>query len=198
MLLVKFSISSMWITIVFKNELELVLGNSSPIFSNELKDDMGSFDEDEDRGQYQRKPASSTVKSKTPVLDNFGRDITRLAEMGQLDPIVGRETEIERVSQILSRRKKNNPILLVNQVLVKQPLLKVWHCVFINEKYHESCLIKRVVSLDLAALVAGTKYRGQFEERMKAIMNELEKIEMSFYLSMKYIPLLVLVEQVVH
>jgi ATP-dependent Clp protease ATP-binding subunit ClpC len=160
---------------LFKNELELVLGNSSPNILNELKDDMGSFDEDEDRGQYQRKPASSTVKSKTPVLDNFGRDITRLAEMGQLDPIVGRETEIERVSQILSRRKKNNPILIGEPGVGKTAIVEGLALRIYQRKVSRVLFDKRVVSLDLAALVAGTKYRGQFEERMKAIMNELEK-----------------------
>ncbi|MBK6330859.1 MAG: ATP-dependent Clp protease ATP-binding subunit [Bacteroidetes bacterium] len=160
---------------LFKNELELVLGNSSPNILNELKDDMASFDEDEDRGQYQRKPASSTVKSKTPVLDNFGRDITRLAEMGQLDPIVGRETEIERVSQILSRRKKNNPILIGEPGVGKTAIVEGLALRIYQRKVSRVLFDKRVVSLDLAALVAGTKYRGQFEERMKAIMNELEK-----------------------
>lgn len=160
---------------LFKSELELVMGNSSPNISNELKDDMGAFDEEDDRGQYQRKPASSTVKSKTPVLDNFGRDITRLAEMGQLDPIVGRETEIERVSQILSRRKKNNPILIGEPGVGKTAIVEGLALRIYQRKVSRVLFDKRVVSLDLAALVAGTKYRGQFEERMKAIMNELEK-----------------------
>ncbi len=160
---------------LFKNELELVMGNSSGNMSNELKDDMGSFDEEDDRAQYQRKPASSAVKSKTPVLDNFGRDITRLAEMGQLDPIVGRETEIERVSQILSRRKKNNPILIGEPGVGKTAIVEGLALRIFQRKVSRVLFDKRVVSLDLAALVAGTKYRGQFEERMKAIMNELEK-----------------------
>lgn len=160
---------------LFKNELELVMGNSSGNISNELKDDMGSFDEDDDRAQYQRKPTSSAVKSKTPVLDNFGRDITRLAEMGQLDPIVGRETEIERVSQILSRRKKNNPILIGEPGVGKTAIVEGLALRIFQRKVSRVLFDKRVVSLDLAALVAGTKYRGQFEERMKAIMNELEK-----------------------
>ncbi|MCC7029357.1 MAG: ATP-dependent Clp protease ATP-binding subunit [Chitinophagaceae bacterium] len=160
---------------LFKNELELVMGGSSPNISNELKDDMGAFDDEDDRTQYQRKPASSAVKSKTPVLDNFGRDITRLAEMGQLDPIVGRETEIERVSQILSRRKKNNPILIGEPGVGKTAIVEGLALRIYQRKVSRVLFDKRVVSLDLAALVAGTKYRGQFEERMKAIMNELEK-----------------------
>jgi ATP-dependent Clp protease ATP-binding subunit ClpC len=109
------------------------------------------------------------------VLDNFGRDITRLAEMGSLDPIVGRETEIERVSQILSRRKKNNPILIGEPGVGKTAIVEGLALRIIQRKVSRVLFDKRVVSLDLAALVAGTKYRGQFEERMKAIMNELEK-----------------------
>jgi ATP-dependent Clp protease ATP-binding subunit ClpC len=160
---------------LYKSELEFVMGNSSTNISNELKDDMGSFDEDDDRSQYQRKPSSTAIKSKTPVLDNFGRDITRLAEMGQLDPIVGRETEIERVSQILSRRKKNNPILIGEPGVGKTAIVEGLALRIYQRKVSRVLFDKRVVSLDLAALVAGTKYRGQFEERMKAIMNELEK-----------------------
>ncbi len=161
----------------FRSELELVTGNGSNI-TGELKDDSGgNFDDDEDRPSYQRKPASggSTTKSKTPVLDNFGRDITRLAEMGQLDPIVGRESEIERVSQILSRRKKNNPILIGEPGVGKTAIVEGLALRIHQRKVSRVLFDKRVVSLDLAALVAGTKYRGQFEERMKAIMNELEK-----------------------
>ena len=159
----------------FKSELELVLGNGST-FKDELKDD-GNFDDDEDKPMFQRKQPSgpSNTKSKTPVLDNFGRDITRLAEMGQLDPIVGRETEIERVSQILSRRKKNNPILIGEPGVGKTAIVEGLALRIHQRKVSRVLFEKRVVSLDLAALVAGTKYRGQFEERMKAIMNELEK-----------------------
>ena len=162
----------------FKSELEVVMGTSFPDISNDLKDDNSSFDdEDEGRQQYQRKSSASTsnVKSKTPVLDNFGRDITRLAELGSLDPIVGRETEIERVSQILSRRKKNNPILIGEPGVGKTAIVEGLALRIFQRKVSRVLFDKRVVSLDLAALVAGTKYRGQFEERMKAIMNELEK-----------------------
>ncbi|MEY3947424.1 MAG: hypothetical protein RL512_235, partial [Bacteroidota bacterium] len=113
--------------------------------------------------------------SKTPVLDNFGRDITRMAEMGTLDPIVGREKEIERVSQILSRRKKNNPILIGEPGVGKTAIVEGLALRIVQRKVSRVLFDKRVISLDLAALVAGTKYRGQFEERMKAIMNELEK-----------------------
>lgn len=116
-----------------------------------------------------------TKKSKTPVLDNFGRDLTRLAEENKLDPVVGREKEIERVSQILSRRKKNNPLLIGEPGVGKSAIAEGLALRIINKKVSRILYNKRVVTLDLASLVAGTKYRGQFEERMKAVMNELEK-----------------------
>ena len=115
------------------------------------------------------------VKSKTPVLDNFGRDVTSLAEKNKLDPVVGREKEIERVSQILSRRKKNNPLLIGEPGVGKSAIAEGLALRIIQKKVSRVLYGKRVVSLDLASLVAGTKYRGQFEERMKAVMNELEK-----------------------
>ena len=114
-------------------------------------------------------------KSKTPVLDNFGRDLTKLAEEEKLDPVVGREKEIERVSQILSRRKKNNPLLIGEPGVGKSAIAEGLALRIINKKVSRILYNKRVVTLDLASLVAGTKYRGQFEERMKAVMNELEK-----------------------
>ncbi len=114
-------------------------------------------------------------KSKTPVLDNFGRDLTRLAEDNKLDPVVGREKEIERVSQILSRRKKNNPLLIGEPGVGKSAIAEGLALRIINKKVSRILYNKRLVTLDLASLVAGTKYRGQFEERMKAVMNELEK-----------------------
>jgi ATP-dependent Clp protease ATP-binding subunit ClpC len=161
---------------VFKNELGFVTSNPpSAEFSDEGEDDF-----DEERKQYggqksQRAGAANQPKTKTPVLDNFGRDITRLAENGSLDPIVGREIEIERVSQILSRRKKNNPILIGEPGVGKTAIVEGLALRIVQRKVSRVLFDKRVVSLDLAALVAGTKYRGQFEERMKAIMNELEK-----------------------
>lgn len=118
---------------------------------------------------------STTEKSRTPVLDNFGRDLTKLAEDGKLDPIVGREKEIERVAQILSRRKKNNPILIGEPGVGKTAIAEGLALRIIQKKVSRVLFGKRVVTLDLASLVAGTKYRGQFEERMKAVMNELEK-----------------------
>ncbi|MFT5847314.1 MAG: ATP-dependent Clp protease ATP-binding subunit ClpC [Psychroserpens sp.] len=117
----------------------------------------------------------STKKSKTPVLDNFGRDLTVMAEEGKLDPVVGREKEIQRVSQILSRRKKNNPLLIGEPGVGKSAIAEGLALRIVKRKVSRILFNKRVVTLDLASLVAGTKYRGQFEERMKAVMNELEK-----------------------
>ncbi len=127
--------------------------------------------EDEDTRSFRK----GNTKSRTPVLDNFGRDVTKLADEGRLDPIIGREVEIERVSQILSRRKKNNPILIGEPGVGKTAIVEGLALRIIQKKVSRTLFNKRVVMLDLAALVAGTKYRGQFEERMKAIMNELEK-----------------------
>lgn len=161
----------------FKNELGFVTSTPPKAeYSDENDDDF-----DEEKRQYgqqsksQRGGAANQPKTKTPVLDNFGRDITRLAENGSLDPIVGRENEIERVSQILSRRKKNNPILIGEPGVGKTAIVEGLALRIVQRKVSRVLFDKRVVSLDLAALVAGTKYRGQFEERMKAIMNELEK-----------------------
>ncbi|SEG39106.1 ATP-dependent Clp protease ATP-binding subunit [Algoriphagus boritolerans] len=121
----------------------------------------------------QAKPGAE--KSRTPVLDNFGRDLTKMAEDDKLDPIIGREKEIERVAQILSRRKKNNPILIGEPGVGKTAIAEGLALRIIQKKVSRVLFNKRVVTLDLASLVAGTKYRGQFEERMKAVMNELEK-----------------------
>jgi ATP-dependent Clp protease ATP-binding subunit ClpC len=139
-------------------------------------------DSDEDSGKMFSGSGSSSKsekrgaeKSRTPVLDNFGRDLTKLGEDGKLDPIVGREKEIERVAQILSRRKKNNPILIGEPGVGKTAIAEGLALRIIQKKVSRVLFGKRVVTLDLASLVAGTKYRGQFEERMKAVMNELEK-----------------------
>ncbi|MGV3766661.1 MAG: ATP-dependent Clp protease ATP-binding subunit [Chitinophagaceae bacterium] len=157
---------------LFRNELGVVRSNEPRSeYADENEDD---FDEEKKYAQ-QRAKQSGSAKSKTPVLDNFGRDITRMAEMGSLDPIVGREEEIERVSQILSRRKKNNPILIGEPGVGKTAIVEGLALRIVQRKVSRVLFDKRVISLDLAALVAGTKYRGQFEERMKAIMNELEK-----------------------
>ncbi|WP_266366947.1 ATP-dependent Clp protease ATP-binding subunit [Tellurirhabdus rosea] len=139
-------------------------------------------DDDDDRGSMfgggsssSGKDPKGSEKSRTPVLDNFGRDLTKLAELGKLDPIVGREKEIERVAQILSRRKKNNPILIGEPGVGKTAIAEGLALRIVQKKVSRVLFGKRVVTLDLASLVAGTKYRGQFEERMKAVMNELEK-----------------------
>ena len=126
-------------------------------------------------GSFGTTGQKGSKKSKTPVLDNFGRDLTRLAEDNKLDPVVGREKEIERVSQILSRRKKNNPLLIGEPGVGKSAIAEGLALRIINKKVSRILYNKRLVTLDLASLVAGTKYRGQFEERMKAVMNELEK-----------------------
>lgn len=137
-------------------------------------DDSGQ--DDSFKGDNFNNPANkSNKKSKTPVLDNFGRDLTEMAEEGKLDPVVGREKEIERVSQILSRRKKNNPLLIGEPGVGKSAIAEGLALRIIQKKVSRILFNKRVVTLDLASLVAGTKYRGQFEERMKAVMNELEK-----------------------
>ncbi len=133
----------------------------------------GGQEEESESFATQKKPTDP--KSKTPVLDNFGRDLTKMAEMGKLDPIVGRDKEIERVSQILSRRKKNNPILIGEPGVGKSAVAEGLALRIVQRKVSRVLFNKRVVSLDLASLVAGTKYRGQFEERMKAVMQEIEK-----------------------
>ncbi|XOV93121.1 MAG: ATP-dependent Clp protease ATP-binding subunit [Bacteroidota bacterium] len=143
-------------------------------------------DSDEDSGRIfggssgsgsgtSRESTKGGEKSRTPVLDNFGRDLTKLAEEDKLDPIVGREKEIERVAQILSRRKKNNPILIGEPGVGKTAIAEGLALRIVQKKVSRVLFGKRVVTLDLASLVAGTKYRGQFEERMKAVMNEIEK-----------------------
>jgi ATP-dependent Clp protease ATP-binding subunit ClpC len=140
--------------------------------------DTDDGDEDSSRifgGGSSGKESKGPEKSRTPVLDNFGRDLTKLAEDNKLDPIVGREKEIERVAQILSRRKKNNPILIGEPGVGKTAIAEGLALRIVQKKVSRVLFDKRVVTLDLASLVAGTKYRGQFEERMKAVMNELEK-----------------------
>ncbi|MEM1358779.1 MAG: ATP-dependent Clp protease ATP-binding subunit, partial [Bacteroidota bacterium] len=163
-----------------KDEKDFTEDPNRPLRQAPGNDDQYEDDGDQGRGFQggggsgggQRKGGS---KSRTPVLDNFGRDITALAEENKLDPIIGRETEIERVSQILSRRKKNNPILIGEPGVGKTAIVEGLALRIKEKKVSRTLFDKRIVMLDLAALVAGTKYRGQFEERMKAIMTELEK-----------------------
>ncbi len=150
--------------------------NSASEFPRNEAFNEDSNQDDSIKGDNFNNPANkSNKKSKTPVLDNFGRDLTEMAEEGKLDPVVGREKEIERVSQILSRRKKNNPLLIGEPGVGKSAIAEGLALRIIQKKVSRILFGKRVVTLDLASLVAGTKYRGQFEERMKAVMNELEK-----------------------
>ncbi len=143
---------------------------------NPVSEASGDEFEDDKRNPFEQPQRSKQAKkSKTPVLDNFGRDLTALAETGKLDPVVGRQKEIERVSQILSRRKKNNPMLIGEPGVGKSAIAEGLALRIVNRKVSRILFDKRIISLDLASLVAGTKYRGQFEERMKALMNELEK-----------------------
>ncbi|MEM9847701.1 MAG: ATP-dependent Clp protease ATP-binding subunit, partial [Bacteroidota bacterium] len=162
----------------YKNELEFVkheldYSTTSDPYAQASSDSDDEFEDERGGSGYQQRRGNT--KSRTPVLDNFGRDITKLALEGKLDPIIGRESEIERVSQILSRRKKNNPILIGEPGVGKTAIVEGLALRIHQKKVSRTLFNKRLVMLDLAALVAGTKYRGQFEERMKAIMNELEK-----------------------
>ena len=134
-----------------------------------------SLEDDDDEKSSYSSGKKGDAKSKTPVLDTYSRDLTKMAEEGKLDPIVGREKEIERVSQILARRKKNNPILLGEPGVGKSSVAEGLALRIIQRKVSRILFNKRVVMLDLASMVAGTKYRGQFEERIKALMGEMEK-----------------------
>jgi len=145
---------------------------SSETFPEDSKDEEGPIEENPFTVKTDTK---SKIKSKTPVLDNFGRDLTAFALQGKLDPVIGREKEIERVSQILSRRKKNNPLLIGEPGVGKSAIAEGLALRIVEKKVSRILYNKRVVTLDLASIVAGTKYRGQFEERMKAVMNEIEK-----------------------
>lgn len=157
----------------------LIMGNEDDFIelpkAESFSSDEGNSDDLSRDNPFIQNTPKTVRKSKTPVLDNFGRDLTELAEEGKLDPVVGREKEIERVSQILSRRKKNNPLLIGEPGVGKSAIAEGLALRIIKHKVSRVLYNKRVVTLDLASLVAGTKYRGQFEERMKAVMNELEK-----------------------
>lgn len=164
---------------IFKSKLKgSDIAKSNPFKENDIieepKDTL--FDDDDIEEVKPKEPVhKSNVKSKTPVLDNFGRDLTRAAEEKRLDPIVGREKELERVSQILSRRKKNNPVLIGEPGVGKSAIAEGLALRIVQRKVSRALYNKRVIMLDLASVVAGTKYRGQFEERIKSILNELEK-----------------------
>lgn len=164
-----------------KDQFKIMISNDDSSFLDIPSSESFSGDDDagtEDGGKENIFAGGATKgnkKSKTPVLDNFGRDLTSMAEEGKLDPVVGRDDEIQRVSQILSRRKKNNPLLIGEPGVGKSAIAEGLALRIIQRKVSRILYDKRVVTLDLASLVAGTKYRGQFEERMKAVMNELEK-----------------------
>jgi len=164
-----------------KEQFKLMLANDTDSYEELPTSASFSSDEKENDSDGKENPfipasdSKGSKKTKTPVLDNFGRDITSLAEQEKLDPVVGREKEIERVSQILSRRKKNNPLLIGEPGVGKSAIAEGLALRIIQKRVSRVLYNKRVITLDLASLVAGTKYRGQFEERMKAVMNELEK-----------------------
>ncbi|HCI54825.1 MAG TPA: Clp protease ClpC [Bacteroidales bacterium] len=164
-------------------EMDVDYNSVRRYIENEEPQAKADFPRDEDDegmsygvpGRGQSGSSSGKPSSETPVLDNFGIDLTKAAEEGRLDPIVGREKEIERLAQILSRRKKNNPVLIGEPGVGKSAIAEGLALRIIQRKVSRVLFNKRIVTLDLASLVAGTKYRGQFEERMKAVMNELEK-----------------------
>ncbi len=162
-----------------KEQFKFMITSDDDIVDSPTSESFPSDSDDANEGKESTFGSTSSQKgnkkSKTPVLDNFGRDLTQMAVENKLDPVVGREKEIERVSQILSRRKKNNPLLIGEPGVGKSAIAEGLALRIINKKVSRILYNKRVVTLDLASLVAGTKYRGQFEERMKAVMNELEK-----------------------
>ena len=162
-----------------KEQFKLMITNEDDYIeipkAESFEDDAAAPEDESKDNPFKQQSGKASKKSKTPVLDNFGRDLTVMAEEGKLDPVVGREKEIERVSQILSRRKKNNPLLIGEPGVGKSAIAEGLAERIIKRKVSRILFNKRVVTLDLASLVAGTKYRGQFEERMKAVMNELEK-----------------------
>ena len=162
-----------------KEQFKFMTSNENDEFiepkAESFSDDEGVSEGNEKDNPFSQSGQKGSKKSKTPVLDNFGRDLTVMAEEGKLDPVVGREKEIQRVSQILSRRKKNNPLLIGEPGVGKSAIAEGLANRIVSKKVSRILFNKRVVTLDLASLVAGTKYRGQFEERMKAVMNELEK-----------------------
>ena len=166
---------------VVKEQFKLMMANDTDnnqdIEATSFPDEKSNEGGDKENLFTPTSDIKNQKKSKTPVLDNFGRDITVLAEQDKLDPVVGREKEIERVSQILSRRKKNNPLLIGEPGVGKSAIAEGLALRIIQKRVSRVLYNKRVVTLDIGSLVAGTKYRGQFEERMKAVMNELEKNE---------------------
>jgi ATP-dependent Clp protease ATP-binding subunit ClpC len=163
---------------IFKEEIQNWQGgNPEGETRQDIRGDLSAGSDEDDAGESSFGGSFKKVsdKSKTPVLDNFGRDLTKAAEENRLDPVVGREKELERIAQILSRRKKNNPILIGEPGVGKSAIAEGLALRIVQRKVSRALFNKRLVTLDIASLVAGTKYRGQFEERMKALLNELEK-----------------------
>ncbi|MDL2331283.1 ATP-dependent Clp protease ATP-binding subunit, partial [Odoribacter sp. OttesenSCG-928-A06] len=158
---------------IFKDQLLKERTKMQSDFRDEDDEDEESDEETSYNNPYSG--GQGSTKSGTPVLDNFGTDITKAAEEGRLDPIVGRDTEIERLAQILSRRKKNNPVLIGEPGVGKSAIAEGLATRIIQKKVSRVLFDKRVIALDMASIVAGTKYRGQFEERIKAILNELAR-----------------------
>lgn len=162
-----------------KEEITNHKSSSEDTFQQDFKDELSQGAEDDEAsegsGGFGGPMKKYTDKSKTPVLDNFGRDITKAAEENQLDPVVGRDIELERIAQILSRRKKNNPVLIGEPGVGKSAIAEGLAIRIVERKVSRALFSKRIVTLDIASLVAGTKYRGQFEERIKALLTELEK-----------------------
>lgn len=150
----------------FRKELDLYINNDDETLSSTIN-----------RSALKKPKPNTTTKTKTPVLDNFGRDLTKLAAEGKLDPVIGRINEIERVVQVIARRKKNNPVLIGEPGVGKTAIVEGLALKIIERKVPRALMNKRVISLDLGSMVAGTKYRGQFEERMKSVVQELEKNE---------------------
>ncbi|MGB0976050.1 MAG: ATP-dependent Clp protease ATP-binding subunit [Prolixibacteraceae bacterium] len=167
----------------FKSRYEMTKIDNDVIASfsddDDEDDDLfgGNPEKQQSSSSFSSGKSSISAKSDTPVLDNFGVDITKAAEEGSLDPIVGRKEEIERIAQVLSRRKKNNPILIGEPGVGKSAIVEGLALRIVERKVSRILFDKRVISLDLASIVAGTKYRGQFEERMKAIISELAKVD---------------------
>ena len=166
----------------YKKEVEKLTPNYPAKSTNEdvVQEPKNMFMDEDEEDETPTKTTDNqqnkkNAKSATPVLDSFGRDLTKAAEEGRLDPIVGRETELERIAQILSRRKKNNPILIGEPGVGKSAIVEGLAQRIVEHKVSRTLFNKRVIVLDMGSVVAGTKYRGQFEERMKGIMNELEK-----------------------
>ncbi|MFO7827304.1 MAG: ATP-dependent Clp protease ATP-binding subunit [Bacteroidales bacterium] len=157
-----------------RSEMETIVPEARADFEDEENEIPFGSGKSSSQGQGSSQPGQKP-KSETPVLDNFGIDLTKAAEDDALDPIVGREREIERLAQILSRRKKNNPVLIGEPGVGKSAIVEGLALRIVQRKVSRVLFDKRVITLDLASIVAGTKYRGQFEERMKAILNELSK-----------------------